>query len=398
MIMVSITEILAPKNLNESIKHIVKKNTTPGLGKIDSTNFPEFWEKEGRNIINLIHKGNYKPGKALRIPKKKENQADKVRVLEIPNLLDRVLLNAITKKLEPAYRKTFSKFSFGFISGRGTKDALKRGLLYINEGYRYIAKIDIEGFFDNVNHEVLIKKLEDSLYDKKVLALIKKYLNQQVTDYTGRVCYIKHRGLCQGSPLSPLLANIVLNEADMFFEKMKYRFVRYADDIFIFCNNKESALAAIQCTKAIIEERLLLRLNMDKTVITTPEKVNFLGYSFEKNGNVYIPIVSGKAIKKLHDNINKCINRIALDDIVWFDRIGAFNRGWINYFRYANNEQLNQITKEAEYLQVFLLLQAFKSPQIKNQQKHDFANILESKNFKMMTEWVSEIEERNYKL
>ncbi len=391
MINTSLEDIFTTENLQYAIKHVVRKKTSPGLSEVTSELFADYWEKNAVSIIEAVFKGTYKPNAALRQPIQKEPQNKSKRMLEIPTLLDRVILYAISSKLEPEYRQLFSKNSYGFIEGRGTEDALKKCMEYVNDGQLYIAQIDIKAFFDNVNHQNLMKKIDETLSDRKLCNLIHTYLNQKVVDPIKKVQYVKHHGLCQGSPLSPLLANIVLDSVDLFFERLQFNFVRYADDIVIFCESKKAAETAIQFTRAFLTKNLSLELNMDKTRIVMPDKMDFLGYSFLRKETEYVPAVSDKALKKMNINFEKSLKKTSRDDYIWFDRIGAFNRGWLNYFKYADVEQLTKIVCEVEYKQVFEILNMVRHAQLNGYQAHNLLAVNDSKSFVMMSEWLNEI-------
>lgn len=392
MIYTSISDIFTEKNLQQSIKHVVRNRASPGLSEITGDKFPAYWEENGKIVRSSILKGTYKPEPVLRQPIAKDPKIGSKRMLEIPTILDRVILYTMYCKLEPEYRKTFSDNSFGFIEGRGTEDALRQCLKYINEGKCYAAVIDIKGFFDNVEHNCLIRRLETTLADNKLINLIKLYLNQKVTDPIKHACFFKHRGLGQGSPLSPLLANIVLDDVDRFFEKLNYSFVRYADDIVILCESKRSAEAAIQWADTYLKNNLKLSLNMEKTKVTVPEKMDYLGYSFIKRGDKYVPCVSSNSVNKLHTKIEKSVRWVFSDDSIWFNRIGALNRGWLNYFRYADPDQLMEIAKQAEYKQVYEMLCNFRYGKLDGRHQHELLPVLDSKGFTMMTKWCEELE------
>ena len=268
--------ILTPDNLNRAYKQVVGNR---GSGGIDSMEVEELlpWLHDHKDeLVSKLERGRYRPDPVRRVEIPKEN--GKVRPLGIPTVVDRFVQQAIAQVLTVVYEPQFSDDSFGFRPGRSAHDALRRVQEYADAGYRYCVDLDLASYFDSVNHSKLIQVLSETVKDGRVVSLIHKYLNAGVQ--IGERFEETPSGVPQGGPLSPLLGNIMLNELDKELGRHGLKFVRYADDCLILVRTPRAAERVKASISRYIEEKLLLKVNEEKTVTGSLKGKKFLGYSF----------------------------------------------------------------------------------------------------------------------
>ena len=262
--------ILRKDNLNKAYK---KVKSNKGKGGIDGMQVDELlpYLKENQSeIIQKIRDGKYKPNPVRRVEIPKEEKG-KVRNLGIPTVVDRVIQQAVTQELIPLFEPQFSGNSYGFRPGRSQHGALKTCKRNVDEGYVYVVSIDLEKFFDTVNHSKLIEVVSRTIKDGRVVSLIHKYLNAGVIQ--NGFFEKTEEGVPQGGPLSPLCGNIMLNELDKELERRGHRFVRYADDTLIFCKSRKSAERTLENIIPYIEKELFLKVNRGKTTVSHVSKI-----------------------------------------------------------------------------------------------------------------------------
>ncbi len=272
--------ILRKDNLNKAYKR-VKSNK--GKGGIDGMQVDELlpYLKENQSeVIQKIREGKYKPNPVRRVEIPKEEKG-RVRKLGIPTVVDRLVQQAITQELTPLFEPQFSENSYGFRPGRSQHDALRACKKNVEEGYVYVVSMDLEKFFDTVDHSKLIEVLSRTVRDGRVVSLIHKYLNAGVLQ--NGLFEKTEEGVPQGGPLSPLCGNVMLNELDKELERRGHRFVRYADDALIFCKSRKSAKRTLANIIPFIEGELFLKVNRAKTTVTHVSKIKYLGYAFYRN-------------------------------------------------------------------------------------------------------------------
>lgn len=336
--------ILDRGNLNEAYKRVKRNHGSGGVDGMSVEELGAYLAVHKGEIVQAILDGKYRPNPVLRVEIPKEN--GKSRPLGIPTAVDRVIQQAIAQVLTPIYEPKFSETSYGFRPGRSAHGALKKSLEYIDGGYKYAVDMDLEKFFDTVNQSKLIQLLSQDIKDGRVISLIHKYLRAGVV--VREKFEETEQGCPQGSPLSPLLANILLNELDHELERRGHKFVRYADDMIIFCKSKRAAGRTLEHITPFIEKKLFLKVNREKTVVSYVRGIKFLGYSFRiAKGGVAALYVHPKSVRKLKDKIKKLTDR----HNGWGNdyrklKIRQLITGWVNYFKLADMKTLLKNTDE----------------------------------------------------
>jgi len=333
-----LTKVLDDVNIEKAYKQVVRNGGSKGVDGITTEELQAYMQIHWVGIKQKILDGHYIPKqiKGVEIPKPKGGK----RLLGIPSVIDRLIQQAIHQVLNPMYDIEFSEHSYGFRKGRNAHQAIFQAQSYINDGYQYIIDLDLENFFDLVNQDYLMSLLHRKIKDRLLLKLIRRYLQSDIM--IGGLTQQRERGIPQGSPLSPLLSNIILNELDKESEKRELRFVRYADDCSIFVKSRMAAFRVKRSITKFIEIKLHLRVNEEKTKICRPFQYSVLGYGFvpvyEKGvKGKYQLRVSPESIKRMKFKVKEITRKT---DPVSFDKrikkLNAFARGWINYFKYAN--------------------------------------------------------------
>lgn len=336
-------QILQKANLNRAFKKVKSNKGSAGVDGMDVEELLTYLKKHGKELNQQILKGKYKPNPVRRVEIPKEDKG-KIRKLGIPTVIDRVYQQAVAQVLSPIFEKQFSENSFGFRPKRSTHDALKQCRKNANDGYVYVVDMDLEKFFDTVNHSKLIEVLSRTIKDGRVISLIHKYLNAGVL--ANGLFERTETGVPQGGPLSPLLGNIMLNELDRELERRGHRFVRYADDCMIFCKSRKSAERALRNILPFIEGKLFLRVNREKTGVAHISKVKYLGYGFYMHKGLRYR-VHPKSVLKMKKRLRELTDRSnGWSNEYRIQKLKEFIRGWINYYRMADMKQLIRDTDE----------------------------------------------------
>ncbi len=259
--------------------------------------------------------------------------------------MDRLIQQAICQVLSPIFEKQFSDNSYGFRPKRSAHDALKRCQTNITEGYKHVVDMDLEKYFDTVNQSKIIQILSGTIKDGRVISLIHRFLRAGVM--VGGLFEDSPEGVPQGGPLSPLLGNIMLNECDQELERRGHRFVRYADDLMIFCKSRKAAERTLAHILPHIEGKLFLKVNREKTQAARVNKVKYLGYSFYIYKGEGRLRVHPKSIRKLKDKIREATGRSnGMGIEARKTRLNQIIRGWVNYFRLADmKDTLKELDK-----------------------------------------------------
>jgi group II intron reverse transcriptase/maturase len=325
-------EILNAENLNRAYKQVVRNKGAGGIDGMQVDELLPFLREHKKELIKSLQDGKYRPKPVRRVEIPKEN--GKTRKLGIPTVVDRLIQQAITQVLSPIFEKQFSDSSYGFRPNRSAHDALRKCQVHVTDGYKYVVDMDLEKYFDTVNQSKLIQIL-----DGRVISLIHKFLKAGVM--VGGMFEESPRGVPQGGPLSPLLGNIMLNECDNELERRGHRFVRYADDLMIFCKSKKAAQRTLDHILPHIEGKLFLRVNREKTKVSHINYVKYLGYSFYIYRGEGRLRIHSKSIKKLKDKIREVTGRSNGMGIEQRRvRVNQVVRGWTNYFKLADAKNL----------------------------------------------------------
>ena len=327
-----IEQILSQGNLKEAIRRVKINKGAPGVDNKTVDELDGYFKKHQAEIKDSIMKMKYRPQAVRRVYIPKAN--GKKRPLGIPTVVDRVIQQAIAQVLMKIYDPRFSDDSYGFRPKRSAHDAIEQVLEYLDEGYQWVIDLDIEKYFDTVNHDKLISIIRERVNDKTTLHLIRAFLKAGIME-DGLVKPNK-LGVPQGGPLSPILSNIYLDKMDKELEQRGLHFVRYADDCNIFVKSKKSADRVMKSISSWLERKLFLKVNATKTKVVRPTKSNFLGFTFWKNGERWQTKPGDDRKAKLYDKIRELLSRrkaAAQPLSVVFTKINQVVRGWINYFK-----------------------------------------------------------------
>jgi len=320
-------EICEENTLRKAFKLVKRNKGAPGIDGITIEDFEQYLFEELTQLKQEVLGWKYKPTpvKRVEIPKP---DGKRVRLLGIPIIKDRVLHMAIKLVLEPILDSKFSKSSYGFRPGKSQQQAVEAARDYVRAGKEFVVGIDLSKFFDRINHDRLIQTLKSKIEDKRVLRLIGMILRRGIMA-DGTVT-ILHQGSFQGSPLSPLLSNLVLDELDKELEERNLEFCRYADDSNIFVKTERAAVRVMGSIKKYIETKLKLKVNEEKSKVANADRVKFLGMTIA-NGLIAI---SKKAIKKAMEMLKILIPRGSHQPIERaIKQINIWYRGWASYFK-----------------------------------------------------------------
>jgi group II intron reverse transcriptase/maturase len=329
------SDILERGNMFSALKRVQNNKGCAGIDDMTVEDLPNYLKTEWPKIRDAILSGTYipRPVKVVYIPKPKGGE----RMLGIPTVVDRLIQQAILQKLSPQFDRNFSQNSFGFRLGRSAHQAIAQALELQKQGYVFTVDFDLEKFFDTVNHDRLMARLAVSIDDKKFLLLIRRYLQSGMM--SDGICVRRERGTPQGSPLSPLLSNIVLDELDKELERRGHKFCRYADDCNIYVKTIESGRRVFKSVKEYIEKKLRLKVNIEKSAVDFAWRRAFLGYSFLGTKNPQLRC-SNETIERFKHNIRRLTrghHRASTEDRI--KKLNSYIGGWYAYFRYASTNR-----------------------------------------------------------
>lgn len=332
--------ILNDNNLTDAIDRVVRNNGSGGIDKMDVVEGRQYFSEHKEEIKNALRKREYKPSPIRRVEIPKPDGGK--RKLGIPIVIDRIIQQAIAQVLTPIYEKQFSDSSYGFRPNRDCHMAIKKSLEYINDGYKYVVDMDLEKFFDKVNHDKLMQILNNTIKDGDVLSIIRKFLVSGVM--VNGVLIDTLEGTPQGGPLSPLLSNVLLNELDKELEKRELRFVRYADDCNIYVKSIRAAQRVYESIKSFIENKLYLKVNESKSKVDIiTNDIKFLGFGFyysPQHDEVRIK-VHPKSVKRIKDKIRTITSRSYNIEMKYrLIKLKQLIIGWVNYFKIATIRKL----------------------------------------------------------
>lgn len=385
---VIIEDLFAEDVIMSAVDIVRRKKACSGFDTISGPELPSYWQQNGDYIKSLILRCIYRPQPVVTLKIPKPGSKEK-RTLEIPSIQDRMLLCALNIILTRYYEPRFLPSSYGFRAGLSCHDALHACTQELNLGTTYIIDLDIRHCFDKVNHEILFGILRRDIKDKRLLRLLERYVNIDILN--GGHIYRKKVGLSQGSAISPLLANIYLHELDVYLQKLHAHAVRYADDMLVFCRSARQAEDFLGKIEIFLKEHLKLSLNKEKTAIVRPWELHFLGHAFRKNrsnGIHYMLSLDDKAKARMLKRMARWTTAYPPPSsyTLYWDRIGAFNRGWVNYYRYVDPGIMIRFLFEAGQRQVSSIYNRLLTS------GQDTASLIvcalfDCKNFSTLTDW-----------
>ena len=326
-------EVVGRANLVGALKRVRQNKGSPGIDGMSVEELPEYLRRHWGEIRQRLLAGTYQPKPVRRqeIPK----SGGGVRELGIPTVLDRFIQQAILQVLQPRFDPTFSRHSHGFRTGRRAHDAVREAQQYIQEGRRWVVDVDLEKFFDRVNHDVLMGRLAKRIEDKAMLRILRRYLDSGVM--ANGVVMERHMGTPQGGPLSPLLANVLLDEVDKELELRGHAFVRYADDCNVYVRSRRAGQRVMQALRHLYG-KLRLQVNEEKSAVARVWDRQFLGYSFwVAAGKVVKRRVSKKALTKFKERVRQITSRSggrSLQQVA--EELRRYVLGWKAYFGLAD--------------------------------------------------------------
>lgn len=326
-------QVWGKENLNTALKRVESNRGAPGTDGMTVKDLRSYLKEHWLEIREALESGAYKPTPVRRVEIPKPDGG--VRLLGIPTVIDRLLQQAIAQVLTTIFERKFSPNSYGFRPGRSAHDAIRKAQEYVQEGNEWVVDIDLEKFFDRVNHDILMARVAREVKDKKVLKLIRAYLNSGVM--VNGVVVDTEEGTPQGGPLSPLLSNIMLDDLDKELEKRGHKFVRYADDCNIYVKTQRAGERVMESVREFLEKKLKLKVNPKKSKVDRANRVKFLGFSFYKYKGEILIRVASRSLERFRDKLRRLTKRTRsgkLEDII--QEINTYIVGWIGYYRQAN--------------------------------------------------------------
>jgi RNA-directed DNA polymerase len=322
-------EVTDQKNLNRAYRRVKANKGAPGIDGMSLDELGAWISLHKEQLIASLLNGSYQPQpvRGVEIPK----PGGGMRQLGIPTVVDRLVQQAILQVLEPVLDPTFSASSFGFRPGRGAHDALHQASRYVAEGRTIVVDLDLEKFFDRVNHDVLMGRLARRIIDKRLLRIVRRFLETGILQQG--VCVERNEGTPQGGPLSPLLANLLLDDLDQELERRGHSFCRYADDCNIYVRSHVAGDRVMATVVKFLEGKLKLRVNRDKSAVAHVWERKFLGHRLIEDGALTI---APKSLDRAKDRVREITRRnrgVSFERII--DELNSFLKGWVTYYRYA---------------------------------------------------------------
>ncbi len=325
--------VLRRENMLRAFRRVRSNKGAPGIDGMTVEELGNYLKLEWPRLREELLKGTYRPMpvRQVEIPKPNGNG---MRFLGIPTVLDRMIQQAILQVLTPIFDPHFSDSSYGYRPGRCSQDAVKAAQRYAEAGCRFVVDLDLEKFFDRVNHDVLMARVARRVKDKRILRLLRRYLESGVM--VGGVIEEREEGTPQGGPLSPFLSNILLDDLDKELERRGHRFCRYADDCNIYVKSKKAGERVMESISCFLEKRLRLRVNREKSAVDRPWRRDFLGYTMTWHRQPRLK-VSPDSIQRIRGKIRELMWKArgcSLAKVI--GELVPLLRGWINYFRLSS--------------------------------------------------------------
>lgn len=321
------------ENLLGALERVERNGGAPGIDGMRVEELGPYLREHWLEIREALDQQSYKPRPVRRVEIPKPGGG--VRQLGIPTVMDRFLQQAILQALTPLFEPRFSPASYGFRPGRNAHQAVQQAQEYIRAGYEWVVDLDLEKFFDQVNHDILMARVARVVKDKRMLKLIRAYLNNGVM--VNGVVQDTQEGTPQGGPLSPLLSNIMLDDLDKELEKRSHKFVRYADDCNIYVKTRRAGERVMESVKRFLEKKLKLKVNPKKSEVDRATRVKFLGFSFYKRKGEVLIRVANRSLERFRDKLRRLTKRTRsgkLEDVI--QQINQYTIGWMGYYWLAN--------------------------------------------------------------
>lgn len=325
-------KMLEKKNMLQALKRVRRNKGAPGIDGMTVKELEPYLVKHWANIKLSLLQGTYQPSPVRRVEIPKPGGGK--RPLGIPTVIDRLIQQALTQVLTPIFDPGFSPYSYGFRPGKRGHDAVRQAREYIQQGYKVVVDTDLEKFFDRVNHDILMSKIARKVKDKRVLKLIRAYLESGVL--LNGIVVTSEEGTPQGGPISPLLANIMLDDFDKELERRGHKFVRYADDCNVYVKSFRAGERVLASITKYLEKKLRLRVNQEKSAVDRPGRRKFLGFSFYGNKEVGIRLAP-QTIRRLKDKIRESTQRsqsMSMEQRV--NELSKYLKGWVGYYALAD--------------------------------------------------------------
>ena len=325
------------RNLQAALKRVRSNKGSPGIDGMTVDDLPDFLREHWPRIREDLLSGRYQPSAVRRVTIPKPDGGE--RELGIPTVLDRFVQQALLQVLQPRFDPSFSEHSYGFRPNRRAHDAVRRAQQYVQEDRRWVVDIDLEKFFDRVNHDVLMGRLAKRIEDRRVLGVVRRYLDAGIL--ANGVVVERHEGTPQGGPLSPLLANVLLDEVDKELERRGHAFVRYADDLNVYVRSKRAGERVMQAMRRLYAT-LRLRVNETKSAVARAWERKFLGFTFwVAPGREVKRRIAPQALTRMKDRVREMTRPTVGRSLAQTcERIAVYLNGWKGYFRLAQTPKI----------------------------------------------------------
>lgn len=330
-------EICKSENLNRAYKQVKANKGAAGIDGMSVGELSSWIKQHKEELIESLLDGTYKPQeiRLVEIPKPDKG----IRQLGIPTVVDRLIQQAIVQVLEPILDPTFSESSYGFRPNRSAHQALLKAQEYVRDGKSISVDIDLDKFFDRINHDVLMSRLARRIDDKRLLRIVRRFLEAGIMKQG--VCIVRHEGMPQGGNLSPLLSNLLLDELDKELERRGHKFCRYADDCNIYVKSQKAGERVMASVEKFLEKKLRLRLNEKKSKVAEVKECKFLGYKLLSDGRL---VIAEESVKRFKDKVRRITKRnrgVKLEEII--RQLNKLLPGWAAYFKLTEYQQLPEL-------------------------------------------------------
>lgn len=325
--------ILDIRNITHALKQVCSNKGAGGVDGMQTDELRDFMSTHWSSLKEALQSGTYQPDAIRKVEIPKPHGG--TRMLGIPTAKDRLIQQAIAQWMSGLWESSFQADSYGFRPNKNAHQAVLRAQSYLKEGKTYVVELDLAKFFDEVNHDKLMSLLSKKITDKSTLKLIGKYLRSEIM--TGGVSSQRLKGTPQGSPLSPLLSNILLDELDMELSRRGLSFVRYADDCSIYVKSRKSAERVMRSITRYLEEVLLLQVNREKSKVSRPIQSTLLGFSFYKTKGEWRIRIADKSTRRIKAQLRKRLPRNKAQQVeVSMKNLAPMIKGWVQYFQLAD--------------------------------------------------------------